>query len=405
MTAPADQMAAPRPGSRLVAYLLVARPQDLMVKTSFVLVAYLAGRWASSGTGLPVWAAALAIVALELLAYQARYMINDVLDATHDAHHPAVASRRRIPNGQDRRIQRIVLGAAAGRVLAAVVACLVLPGRARPIGLTSIGLVFVVAAVYEWLRRALRRPVPLEVAGRLDWVCAATFVTVGAGYAVRVATGLALAGAPGWSLVPGAVFGWLLGVVFISMTWVLEGSSFITADWAGVDDHLLRKRHLAVCLRFAGLFPPDPASWSGSPLDARVLGPPSPWTSPWAVAALPASVVAAALGLLLANEWAPHPGLWPAAAASAMAAAATVAALRLPTPTLVVAAGCSAGLVAALVGIAALEGLPKPGLAAVPAVLLVAAVLVFRGFSYSAMLGFGARSSSRSTDTPSSGES
>lgn len=404
---------APPTGLRLLVYVLLPRPQELLVKTSFVLVAYLTGRWASMGPGLAVWEVAMAIVALELLAYQARYQVNDILDAFHDADHPAAASRRRIPGGESGRVRATVFGAAAGRVALAGATCLFLQERARLTSLIGIGCIFLVALVYESLRRVLRRPVSLLAVSQLDWVCAATFVVVGAGYGLRVATGLALAGAPAWALVPAAAFGWLLGIACVSMTWALEGTAFITAGWSGIDEHLLRKRHLAVSLRFAGMFPPDPAAGSGSPVLVRVLARPSQLRSPWAIAALAASTVAAVLGLLLGAQWRTGSGALPGATGATVAVITAVAvaggaaelALRLPSPSVSVAVGCLFAVAAAFGGIGVVTDLPRPALAGLPAFLLLGAVFVFRGFSYSALAGFGSRSSSRSTDTPSNGES
>lgn len=378
-------------GRSVLSYVMLPRPQELGVKSGFVLVGYAAGRWASHGAGSPVAVVATAVLAIEFLAYQARYMINDLLDAALDVAHPARIARGRLVI-EDRRTRSIVGISAFGRAILALGVTVLLPGRERVTTIVAVVGVFVIAVPYEAVRQRLRRPASPQELSCLDRYCLAAYVLVGAGYALRTAAGLALAGAPWWSLVLAVLFAWPFGVTFVTMTWALEATSFVAADWGSLGDGLRWKRHLGPLLAAAGFLPlpvPPPPT---APNSTAVLSPPANWRAPWSAAALVAGVGAALLGSGLAAGWQwSQLWRWPTAGVLAVSIAGTVASLRaVPSRAVSRLALILAVPVAAIV-VSAIGDVPRPLLAGLPIGAIMATAIVMRAFSYRELVSFGSR--------------
>ena len=343
-----------RAGRSLPAYLLVPRPGDL-VKAVIAPLAFAVGAAAEGGVDAGQCGRALLVWgALELLVYQARYQWNDARGFAADQAHPDAVARGRLPGPLDRARPHIAASAAvaAVRLLLAGLLALAVP-EVAPVVLAMVLGVFGVAAVYERLRsaatgRTAQVPVPLRPPLLALWVA------VGAGYAVRGLTGLALAvdlgGRPG--LVAVAVVAmWALGVVFVTCRWALEAMSFGAfrdgrVHWQARPDQA-REHTLGLVRWLPAQAPTDgtpaPGSW-------RALQGRTPLHAPWNLALVVAAGAAALTGQLLAGG--SGPSAWSSAVLLGVLTAVAVALLpRLRTLTslgALLVLGLSAGLAAAL---------------------------------------------------------
>ncbi len=300
-------------GRTLPAYLLVPRPKDL-VKALVAPLAFAVGAAAAGGVDAAQCGRALLVwVALELLVYQARYQWNDVRGFAADQAHPDAASRGRLPGPVEQARPHIAasLGVAAVRLLLTALLVLAVPQVAGVVLAMTVG-VFGVAAVYERLRsaatgRTAQVPAPLRPPLLALWVA------VGAGYAVRGLTGLALAvdldGRPG--LVAASVVAmWSLGVVFVTCRWALEALRFGSFEggqvrWRVQADQA--REHTLGLVRWL----PSVAPHDGTP-DAcrwRALRGRTPVGAPWNLALVVAAGAAALAGHLLAGGRSPLVGL------------------------------------------------------------------------------------------------
>lgn len=304
-------------------YLLLPRPQDL-IKWFFVPVAYSIGLLLAdtdSSVSLPY--AALGWLVFEYLVYQARYQWNDIRGLTDDLAHPARSERRRLPVtalGERKAVALSGLVILTKMALAAVIA-LNVPSLTAAV-LVSGGCAWAVAFAYERLRNGTSQSIVRAIA---------IWLVVGVGYAVRTAFGLTLAGvSPGertlWPFIALVVAAWSFGVVFVTLTWVIEA----TGHCCGGPDPLLYPRtlrtkpHLFHLLRFTGLRL-RPAGTSAPPeaLDVKPIAQRAPLWSPWN-AGLVLSVAIAVAGCMRTG--------WTAAAITALAIVATIGVVVTPTP-------------------------------------------------------------------------
>ncbi len=369
---------------RTVAYATLPRPQELALKPFVLLIAYAAGRWASPDAGPSLLAVLGIVVAVEALAYQARYAVNDLLDASIDAEHPASHHRRRLP--PERAARRWAVGSIVIRLAAAVMVVLALPAPVRGVGVSAVIAVVVAAVPYEAVRQGLRRtPSPVGVVGRLTPAVAAVYALVGAGFAIRVGTGLAVAGAPRSTVVIAASFAWPLGVLFTTLSWALQATCYVLPAWTGLDSRLVRKRQLGPLLGWAGACRPQQPAWPNPPTETRILAPPLSLRTAWGVAAVGAALGAAVVGANLATRFQGVGPLWSLAALGAVCSAATVLTLRtslvdgaVTAPGATVAALAVAASV--LVAVAAGHGLPH--LAGLPIASLLVTIGVLRNLTY-----------------------
>lgn len=212
----------------LRSYLLFPRPGDL-VKWTFVPVSAVIGLLLPGvfdgfstrdlGAVLVGW------LAFEYLAYQARYQVNDVRGLAHDLHHPKKSSRSRLPvrrHGVRTSIEAS-FAAVATRLAILVIVIILNPFDVREeLGIAAVAA-FLVAIPYEYLRS--REPADPAAALRL---AGQVWVIVGAGYAIRVCLGLSLVGFSSPAvLVVFAVSAWFFGIMFVTLTWVLEATSYL----------------------------------------------------------------------------------------------------------------------------------------------------------------------------------
>lgn len=244
----------------LAAYLVLPRPDEARAKAPLALLGFglvltgdVPGDRVSLATVLVAWAT------FELVLYQARYMLNDLADAEVDRLHVAAEARARLPAGA--RARRWSIGVLLGRIAVALAVIALLPGSARGTMLwAALGVVGATAA-YEAVRAPMRRGGPtslqekrpnralfLQRRGAL-----AVMVLVGAGYAIRVGFGVALAGADGPVVAAAVVLGWLFGTTGVVMAWLLEAAGLREG---GDETVLARKAHIATIVDLVG---DDPA--------------------------------------------------------------------------------------------------------------------------------------------------
>ncbi|MEU8471625.1 hypothetical protein AB0F30_27585 [Streptomyces sp. NPDC029006] len=218
-------------GRSLTSYLLLPRPED-WIKWLFVPGGYLVTAWSTKGA--VNWGTlALTVVITEYLVYSARYQWNDIRGWTDDESHPHSTARLRLPSvqGEGPRVnrQRRLIVAASSIIAVLRLLAAVLLGAAT--GRTSaalilIALVFTIGALYEFLRTA-------EAFEQARWVMQASaagviWIVVGTGYGLRYLAGVYAAGV---SLhesiaITGALFTYFFGIMFVTLTWVLEASSY-----------------------------------------------------------------------------------------------------------------------------------------------------------------------------------
>ena len=350
-----------RVGRTLPGYLLLPRPKDL-VKALVVPLAFGVGVLAEGGVDQELLVrAALVWGALELLVYQARYPWNDVRGFAADQAHPESASRGRLPGPAAKA--RLHVGAstvvALLRLLLTAALALLVPEVAGLLLAATAG-VFGVAAVYERLRaaatgRTSQLPVPLRPALLALWVA------VGAGYAVRGLTGLALAvdlgGRPGTAVTAGVAM-WALGVVFVTCRWVLEAMCFGRVEGGRLVWHARSDQAREHTLGLVRWLPEDATEVVADLRDWRALQAATPLTAPWHLALAVAAGAALLTGLLLVEA----PGR-AAAAVTVVAGAAAAVAVALAVGRRRVVAAL---LAVALVGVLAALGTARPVVAVLP---------------------------------------
>jgi hypothetical protein len=239
------------PERRMVSYLLLPRPEDL-IKWLFFPVAFLfavlsAGRELSGVARNAV----VVFVVLEYLLYEARYQLNDVRGFVEDGRHPDRRSRGRLPHGssvaESRRNVLLSLLVMVLRIVAAFALSALVDVRLLPVTVVLFVLVFGIAAVYEWLRRGS------DAAGRGRTL--AIWTVVGAGYGLRGTVGLFVGGitATGVLTVAALAFS-AFGVAFVTFTWVLEAASHHVGSIPGpvspAAGRETDKRHLTALLPY-----------------------------------------------------------------------------------------------------------------------------------------------------------
>jgi hypothetical protein len=135
------------------------------------------------------------------------------------------------------------------------------------------------------------------------------FALVGAGYAVRIGLGAALAGGRAGVVVTAAAFGWLFGTLGVVLAWTLEAAGLRAAGDTTVT---ARKAHIGTLARLAddldhpllhGRGARFAAAWALAALGAATaFG--APLTDANALALVPAVVAAAALLAFWGSPWA-----------------------------------------------------------------------------------------------------
>ena len=236
--------AHPSPGP-MISYALLPRPDDL-VKSLFtvggLLIAWIAIRDVSN---VNLRSMIVVFVAIELLAYQARYQINDLLGRSEDRRSPTARHRGRLPEGAEPLsvfsiLLRIVL------IASAVLYFFDTDNRDEMQGvwfrLLLLTLsVFALMIPYEIVRNWVRADPGASFRKRrtITWVL---LFLVALGYPLRFAgSALCLTG----SLSPGLwafqiVMGFGLGWVFVAPTWVLEAFNYVSHKASDSRSYLVR---------------------------------------------------------------------------------------------------------------------------------------------------------------------
>jgi hypothetical protein len=360
--------ASPPRARSLAAYLLLPRPKDLG-KGWLIVLTYALGSLSSGDiNATSVLRALLAVAAVELLVYQARYQWNDVRGFVADQNHPSSAGRGRLPGPLSRaRAHVAASGAVAGmRLVITGVLVLALPELhlGGVLGFAIAG-VFAVAIIYEVLRslstgRSGVTPAPIRPGAVLLWL------TVGAGYAVRGLVGLGLA-LDLWqrpTLVAAAtVTLWCYGIAFVTSRWAVEVLAFAAVrdgrvTWQARAEQA--REHQLVLTRWVPSRTTDGMTEIGNwaPLRER-----TGLSAPWNLATLVAACAAAVTGRLLAGSC-PVQDTLIIAAVGAAATLAVISVARGRAVVLVVAALLVTGSFIVLAA-------PRPLLVVLPWLLLM----------------------------------
>ncbi len=364
----------------LPSYLLLPRPNDL-IKALFFPATYVAGLavmgWSIAGRDL--LQATVALVCLEFLIYQARYQWNDLRGLGEDASSPMATDRKRLPHtpGSPEASVRASIAVICLRLYCVlIVASIPQPlDLATPLWWMFLA-VWVLGAFYELLRSVEAAHGKILVRFRRAGAVGVILI-VGLGYAVRGVAGFMFA-VPGLTLASPVVlliagFMWAFGIMFVTLTWVLEGASYCldvpAASSTGDGRKPLvrygpsmdRKLHVKLLLIASGVsLQPAPSRGYGDgtapgsttagsttrPLElrGRVL---NPWNA--------ALVVSGGVGLVLAGNLA----FFPAVSNFLLSQIAIIAAVgSLASVAVAVQPGTSARWVATCAGLLAVELLP-----------------------------------------------
>lgn len=367
-------------GRSLLSYLVVPRPGDA-VKALLMPAVFGLGVLAVGGMDkTTVVRAAIVLVVLEVLVYPARYQWNDIRGFAADQRHPARAERGRLPGPPQMARQRIMASTAVATARLGVAAGIALIPGLHLSG-TVLGVivgVFGVAAAYEALRSAATGHCE-DANPAVTPVLVALWLAVGAGYAVRGMTGLAMAvdlREQPWLTLAATITLWAYGVAFVTSRWAVESLAFAelrgtrlrwTAGASHAREHLLAlTRWLPKAVTPGDLTGPANGTTAGwAALRGR-----TPLTAPWNLALILAGAGAAVTGLLLTT---PVRGAGMPLAFAALGGLAVLAAVALPRLRVpAVLAGAGAVLVAF---VAAPDA--EPVVAALPCTAVLLAYLHF----------------------------
>lgn len=243
--------------SKLIIYLIYPRPKDAL-KILFILFGSLLGT-VFSGFSLDdpsswlhaVTAFLVSFLIFDFLGYQARYQWNDVRGYVEDEHNPEARKRARLPHIPDnsRLAPKLSLAIACYRLLLALMLCWCNPLGAGCQLFVCLVAIFVIAAIYEFARS--KKACPTLV----------LLFLVSLGYPLRIFVGIwaacpfllnMLSFMPDTlelvSVVIASVF---FGIVFVGLTWALEGCDFHLGSKKGA----YHKRHVdALALKLPGVF-------------------------------------------------------------------------------------------------------------------------------------------------------
>lgn len=284
--------------------LLLPRFRDVVFKWAFLptgaLVAVSVG--GHSLTGRDVVQLLLLWVVVEQLAYQARYLVNDLRDRVTDAQHPAGAQKSRLAFPMTpARLVGTWASVAARLVLALLISVLVLDGTFGEAALGFIVLLLPVSALYEAARNRIRREDAEPASLRARTLALPVLLSVPLGYGLRVWAGyhaLKPPADPWWHVGLLVVTALLLQLATVMLGWALEATTYLRSEPPGYDPRLRGRGHIAVLARHAGLLG-RAGDGSAGDVDARTLlvGRDRPAAGP---ADLRAWDLAAAAALLLA---------------------------------------------------------------------------------------------------------
>jgi hypothetical protein len=248
-------------GRSLWSYLLLPRPDDL-VKALFVVAGIVVALISVPGRSSPrpgVAELVLFVVAVEWLVYQSRYQWNDIRGLYEDELSPSKADRQRLPGGTA-GIPKSVTAMILRLIGVFWIAALAWNGEARISGtdrvmVVAIAMIYLVGTIYEEIRQAARRS---RISSTTN--LALTLIVVGLGYPIRFALGWWGGGGTTWSVALGLVLiaAWGLGILFVSLGWILEFADHIhSTDSSGdlymVGPAIAAKPHLLTLAKMCGI--------------------------------------------------------------------------------------------------------------------------------------------------------
>lgn len=209
----------PRRGlASAILYFIYPCPQDAL-KVGFILLGV--ATFCSLGVGQfdPVLVACVTVLVLDVLVYQARYQLNDIIGAKEDQENPRSRSRRRLPVevlGPQTAVT-VSLLVFWYRLLLAVVIIWYLFDSTGPALLAGLVATFALATLYEVARTRRKR-----------W---AAPILVGFGYPLRFAVGfLAAWSACGHRELLGEAT--ILACLLMGLSILIYGFAFVWITWA-----------------------------------------------------------------------------------------------------------------------------------------------------------------------------
>jgi hypothetical protein len=264
MPTPPEQPAeTSRPARRsLLGYVILPRPQDLLVKGGIIPLAW---AWASFAGPSDQWRHVLPLLgftlAFELFLYQARYIVNDLRGLDVDIDFSKFRPKPKFPLPAGAREVKASLIAIIFRLGFTIwFALRVLTPPFRGALLAALGMVLVLTIVYEILRARSERIGPKDDLLTMSLTPTLVLVFVGAGYGLRACLGVYLAtpGHTDWLLIGStAVAMTAFGSMFVAMRWAIKRSVLVVLEEGerppthAYRDVLKRMRHIAPLLREA----------------------------------------------------------------------------------------------------------------------------------------------------------
>ena len=224
----------PRPSPwPTINYILLPRPDDL-VKSLFTIGGLIiSGLAIGDASNINLRCKIVIFVAIELLAYQARYQINDLLGRSEDKKSPTASCRGRLPEGAEQHsvfsiLVRIALIISAALYIFDMDNQGAVHGTWFRLLLTTL-LVFVLMVPYEIVRNWVRADPDASSKKRRSVTWALLFL-VALGYPLRfVGSAFCLTDTLSLGLwISLAAMGFGLGWVFVAPTWVLESFSYVS---------------------------------------------------------------------------------------------------------------------------------------------------------------------------------
>lgn len=272
----------PQTERRPLGYLLLPRITELWMKSAAVWVPLVLVRLSSSTVWPGWWDAVAAVLVLEFLVYQARYMFNDAMDVDIDRGNARAGQKGRAPD-MGRHTQTIIRAAALLRIVMGgmVITALLSPSSRITVAVLSVAILALMP-IYDRFSEETRsyyRPVekpdgqPTEQRRNAGLTKEEWLARVPAWPArirsILVAPGYGFRGVAGASIAFGALLPWpglvAVGLALaaieaanVTMGWVLEGAAEIARDGTQYRPALFRAPHMAWLVRQAGLVP-DPA--------------------------------------------------------------------------------------------------------------------------------------------------
>ena len=258
----------PRSRSLPRRYFWFPRPVDLP-KGLYVLVAYVTA-WLATGQARSGWLApVLVTVALELLPYGARYIVNDLRGIDEAESSPDQQRVRPSLHTPPAELRLLMYGALLRLVVWVAFVAVIWQWQSWLGWCLFYATVALAPAtlIYEgsrWWAQRRAREHPASVFA-LDAPKCAIYVALTFGYVIRGGLGATAAGAPVWLVVLIVAVCVLFAETTTLMAWVLEGSQFLSANGTHYDKQIAHKSHFGPLLRQAGLVAPGAQAVDGAP--------------------------------------------------------------------------------------------------------------------------------------------